>query len=113
VDVEAGALAMENVQHYRAMGSLCRQLAVFDPIHSWKYLIEAQKWEHRAEAEIASHVKECNTADSSDLARSTTTPGANDTRIDDECGSIETLKHRGPAAEGDFCTRTDGPPYQA
>src|SRR5882762_10475434 len=23
---------MENVQHYRAMGSLCRQLAVFDPI---------------------------------------------------------------------------------
>jgi hypothetical protein len=45
---------MENVRHYRAMGSLCRQLAVFDPIHSWKYLIEAQKWEHRAEAEIAS-----------------------------------------------------------
>jgi hypothetical protein len=72
---------MENVRHYRAMGSLCRQLAVFDPIHSWKYLIEAQKWEHRAEAEIASHFKECNTADSSDPARSTTTPGANDTRL--------------------------------
>jgi len=34
---------MENVRHYRAMGSLCRQLAVFDPVHSWKYLIEAQK----------------------------------------------------------------------
>jgi hypothetical protein len=78
---EAGALAMENVRHYRAMGSLCRQLAVFDPIHSWKYLIEAQKWEHRAEAEIASHVKECNIAGSSDLARSTTNPGANDTRL--------------------------------
>jgi hypothetical protein len=78
---EAGALAMENVRHYRAMGSLCRQLAVFDPIHSWKYLIEAQKWEHRAEAEIASHFKECNIAGSSDLARSTTTPGANDTRL--------------------------------
>jgi hypothetical protein len=81
VDVEAGALAMENVQHYRAMGSLCRQLAVFDPIHSWKYLIEAQKWEHRAEAEIASHFKECNTAGSSDPARSTTIPGTNDTRL--------------------------------
>jgi hypothetical protein len=78
---EAGALAMENVRHYRAMCSLCRQLAVFDPIHSWKYLIEAQKWEHRAEAEIASHFKECNTAGSSDLARATTTPGTNDTSL--------------------------------
>jgi hypothetical protein len=49
---------MENVQHCRAMGSLFRQFAVFDPVHSWKYLIEAQKWEHLAEAEIASHSKE-------------------------------------------------------
>jgi len=66
---------MENVRHYRAMGSLCRQLAEFDPIHSWKYLIEAQKWEHRAEAEIASHF----TAGSSNPARSITTPDSNDT----------------------------------
>ena len=51
---------MEKVQHCRAMGSLFRQFAVFDPAHSWKYLIEAQKWEHLAEAEIASHFKECN-----------------------------------------------------
>jgi hypothetical protein len=72
---------MENVRHYRAMGSLCRQLAVFDPIHSWKYLIEAQKWEHRAEAEIDSHFKECNTARSCDPARATTTSGTNDTRL--------------------------------
>ena len=28
---------MENVQHCRAMGSLFRQFAVFDPVHSWKY----------------------------------------------------------------------------
>jgi hypothetical protein len=54
---------MENVQHCRAMGSLFRQFAVFDPVHSWKYLIEAQKWEHLAEAEIASHFKECNTTE--------------------------------------------------
>jgi hypothetical protein len=45
---------MEKVQHCRA---------VFDPAHSWKYLIEAQKWEHLAEAEIASHFKECNTTE--------------------------------------------------
>jgi hypothetical protein len=54
---------MENVQHCRAMGSLFRQFAMFDPVHSWKYLIEAQKWEHLAEAEIASHFKECNTTE--------------------------------------------------
>jgi hypothetical protein len=62
VDMKRG-VAMENVQHCRAMGSLFRQFAVFDPVHSWKYLIEAQKWEHLAEAEIASHFKECNTAE--------------------------------------------------
>jgi hypothetical protein len=45
------------------MGSLLRQFAAFDPVHSWKYLIEAQKWEHLAEAEIASHFKECNTTE--------------------------------------------------
>jgi hypothetical protein len=71
---------MENVRHYRAMGSMYRQLALFDPVHSWKYLIEAQKWEHRAEAEIASHFKECNTTGSSELAASVTIPSPNDTR---------------------------------
>ena len=71
---------MENVGHYRAMGSLCRQLAVFDPIHSWKYLIEAQKWEHRAEAEIASHFKECNAAGSTDIATSGASSNPSDTR---------------------------------
>ena len=43
------------------MSSLFRHFAAFDPVHGWKYLIEAQKWEHLAEAEIASHFKECNT----------------------------------------------------
>jgi hypothetical protein len=55
---------VENIQHFRAMGSLFRQFAVFDPVHSWKYLIEAQKWEHLAEAEIASLFRECNTTES-------------------------------------------------
>ena len=60
MDIKRGEVAMEYVRHCRAMGSLFRQFAVFDPVHSWKYLIEAQKWEHLAEAEIASHFKECN-----------------------------------------------------
>jgi hypothetical protein len=77
--MKLGEVAMEKVRHYRAMGSLCRQFAVFDPGHSWKYLSEAQ-WEHRAEAEILSHFGECNTASSSDLTKPGTTPGPNDTR---------------------------------
>ena len=55
---------MEHIQRCRAMSSLFRHFAAFDPVHGWKYLIEAQKWEHLAEAEIASHFKECNTTES-------------------------------------------------
>jgi hypothetical protein len=52
---------MEKVLRYRAMGSLCRQSAVLNPLNSWKLLGDAERWEHLAEAEIASHFKECNT----------------------------------------------------
>jgi len=55
---------MDNVRHCRAMGSLFRQFAAFDPLRSWKYLIEAQRWEHLAEAEINLHFQECNITDS-------------------------------------------------
>ncbi len=51
---------MDNVRHCRSMGSLFRQFAAFDPVHSWKYLIEAQRWEHLAEVEIDCHFHECN-----------------------------------------------------
>lgn len=63
MDMKGKGVAMENVRHCRAMGSLFRQFAVFDPKQSWKYLIEAQKWEHLADAEIASLFKECNETD--------------------------------------------------
>ena len=46
---------MENIQHCRAMGSLFRQFAVFDPVHSWKYLIEAQKWSVLPKQKSLSH----------------------------------------------------------
>jgi hypothetical protein len=46
-------IAMKNVRRYRAMGSLCRQRAVFDPQNSWKHLGDAERWEHLAHAEIA------------------------------------------------------------
>ena len=66
---------MEDIGHCRAMGSLFRQFAVFDPLHSWKYLIEAQKWDHLAEAEIASHFKECNIIQGSRTQPDSVSPG--------------------------------------
>ena len=61
---------MKKILSYRAMGSLCRQQAVFHPENSWQWLGQAERWEHLADAEIASLFEECNTAGSSDLAKS-------------------------------------------
>jgi hypothetical protein len=53
---------MKNVSYYRAMSSLCRQTAVFNPLESWKLLAAAERWEHLAGAELSSHFEECNAA---------------------------------------------------
>jgi len=45
-----------------------------------KLLGDAERWEHLAEAEIASHFKECNTTNSSDAVKSRGSSDANDTR---------------------------------
>jgi hypothetical protein len=50
-------VAVKKIRDCRAMGSLFRQFAVIDPEQSAEHLIEAQKWEHVAEAEITSHLK--------------------------------------------------------
>jgi len=55
---------MESLQRYRALGSLCRQQAAYNPDQSWKH------WEHLAQTEASSHFKECNATSSSDLAKS-------------------------------------------
>jgi hypothetical protein len=52
---------MKNVRSYRAMALLCRQQAVFHPEKSWKYLGDAERWEHLAEAEISSLFEQSNT----------------------------------------------------
>jgi hypothetical protein len=69
---------MEKVRRYRAMGSLCRQSAVLNPLNSWKLLGDAERWEHLAEAEIAFHFKECD--NSSDAVKSGGSSDTNDTR---------------------------------
>jgi hypothetical protein len=44
---------MENIIRYRAMGSLCRQHAAYNPNESWKLLAQAEHWEHLAELEAS------------------------------------------------------------
>jgi hypothetical protein len=76
----AREVAMKNVSRFRAMGSLCRQQAAYNPDNRWKLLAEAEYWEHLAQVEMSSHFKECNTASSTELAETVVDPNANDTR---------------------------------
>src|SRR5262245_47355884 len=45
--------APEDVRHYRALGSICRQQAVLHPEASWTWLSQAEKWEDLAEAALS------------------------------------------------------------
>jgi hypothetical protein len=56
---------MQKVRRLRAMGSVCRQLAAYnpDPAQSGELIAEAVYWEHLAEAELAAHFQECNPTD--------------------------------------------------
>ena len=61
---------MKSASQYRALASLCRQTAAYNPDKSWQLLGQAERWEHLAEQELASHFKECN-ADCSVYSTST------------------------------------------
>src|SRR5450631_4215437 len=39
---------MKDLARYRAMESLCRQSAVFNPLESWRLLAQAEMWHHKA-----------------------------------------------------------------
>jgi hypothetical protein len=71
---------MGNASRYRALASLCRQQAAYNPAQSWHLLGQAERWEHLAEEELASHFKDCNTASSGDVSKSGATANSNDTR---------------------------------
>jgi hypothetical protein len=60
---------MKNVSRYRAMSSLCRQHAAYNPSQSWKLLAEAERWEHLAATEMSSRAEESRSPGSSDLAK--------------------------------------------
>ena len=71
---------MYKVRRFRAMGSLCRQRAAYNPAQSWKLLAGATYWEHLAAVEMSSHFEECNANRSSHLAKSGIPSSASDTR---------------------------------
>lgn len=51
---------MKELLEARAMESMCRQRASFFPMESWKYLAEAEMWNHRALDLIDGHHFDCN-----------------------------------------------------
>ncbi len=70
---------MKNVRRLRAMGSLCRQQAAYNPAQKWKLLAEAEYWEHLAEVEMSSYFGECNASGSDGFARPGIASNANST----------------------------------
>lgn len=58
---------MRNVSRYRALGSLCRQQAAYNPANSWKLLAQAEHWEHLAQVEMSSHFEDRNAEVGSDV----------------------------------------------
>ena len=71
---------MKNVLRCRAMGSLCRQQAAYNPAQSWQLLAKAEHWEYLAAVETSSYFEECNTNRSSDLSVIQHPLKSNDTR---------------------------------
>ena len=60
LSIKSREVAMKNAAQYRALASLCRQSAAYNSDKSWHLLGQAERWEHLAEQELASHFKECN-----------------------------------------------------
>jgi hypothetical protein len=71
---------MKNVSRYRALGSLCRQQAAYNPAQSWQLLAKAEHWEHLAAVEMSSHFEECNTSLASEPTKTPAIPDAGETR---------------------------------
>ncbi|MES5486328.1 hypothetical protein QMZ05_26530 [Bradyrhizobium sp. INPA03-11B] len=55
-----GLDVMENVRHYRAIASLCRQAATFRPVQRISLLTQAGEWEQRALVELEGYLGTLN-----------------------------------------------------
>jgi hypothetical protein len=71
---------MGNATRFRALASLCRQQAAYNPFNSWQLLGQAERWEHLAEQELASHFNECNATSSGNPAQTSATRRVSDPR---------------------------------
>jgi hypothetical protein len=63
-------VGMKIASDYRALASLYRQQAAYNPSRSWHLLGQAERWEHLAEQELASPFQECNSTSPNDFERS-------------------------------------------
>ena len=61
---------MDKLLEYRNQEQSCRQRAAYEPQHSWKWLAEAEMWQHRAREYLAAHFEDCNAIDARVLPRS-------------------------------------------
>ncbi len=55
---------MENAQQCRAIALLCRQQASIHPQDNWKWLAQAERWEHLADARLVLKAETANPASS-------------------------------------------------
>jgi len=60
VDKRDWEVAMHKIMRLRAMSSVCRQQAAYNPAQRCKFIDEAEYWENLAEHELAVHFEECN-----------------------------------------------------
>jgi hypothetical protein len=51
---------MDDLPKCHAMELLCRQRALVDPEHSWKWLARAERWKNLGHREITSRFKRIN-----------------------------------------------------
>jgi hypothetical protein len=57
---------MNKIQECREQELRCRQRAMYDPAQSWKWLAEAEMWEHRGHEYRALRLKQHEAANSDD-----------------------------------------------
>ena len=58
---------MHRVRRLRAMSSMCRQQAAYNPAERWSFIAEAEYWEKLDELELAVYYEECNSSRTEDV----------------------------------------------
>ena len=51
---------MDDLLNYRGMELLCRQRAIVEPEHTWKWLGQAERWRNLGHRKITSRFKRSN-----------------------------------------------------